>query len=80
MAAVQTIVVQHPNSLSIGDITGIIGGIVQADAPVVIGTLPLSPTHQATAISYAGLGILGLDIFSQIMQAIAAAHATKAAT
>lgn len=80
MAANTTLVVQHSQSLSVAEILGITNSIVQADAPAVVASLPISATNQATAISYVGLGELGLAIVAQITQAIAAAHAAKTAT
>lgn len=77
MPSTTVLAIQHPNSLSLSEILGITNAIVQADAPTVVTSLPISPTSQATAMGYVGLGELGLAMVTQITQAIQAAHAAK---
>lgn len=75
MADQTAITIQHPNSLSLGTIASIISTVIKTDAPPLIVSLPISPTTQATVASYTGLGLLGIDMVSQIAGLIAAAHA-----
>lgn len=73
-----SITVQHPDSLNASEILGIINGVVDTDAPVVVSALPVSDATSSKVSIYVTLGELAVGIAAQIASMIQAAHVAKA--